>query len=1204
MKPAIQHPKLPAHRMHPGFALVVTLSLMILLTVIAVGLLSLSAVSLRSSTQGMAQAEARANARLALMLAIGELQKSLGPDKAVTATSEILSANPAKPNTTGVWESWDFDPESASLDYDSEKASRFRRWLVSCPKPADAENRDFANSVWNGETIELVGEGSLGGTARDDFKAVAGRVPVSTKGAVRGAFAWHVADESVKARINLYRNPDLNSTLAQKSALTAGHRPDPSVMTAPDGSALDFLPNDLTSTSFRASNETVSKVTDLNQVGLLPSPGNTANKIKPFRNDVTPYSLGLLTDVRNGGLKQDLSSVFEMSSSSTDIRLPAEFEDQRLYQSTTGITGVSDPYWSALSSYYNSFRGIQNGNISPTSDQPPTQNVTIDDMAPPTRFFPGPVIQKMEFLFSFVVRDEHSQGRLRKMTLRDPNMKYKGDLMFSPLVTLHNPYNISISFDSMQLSMINVPVAFLFYADGIPQNSRLVSLGEMFHKQTGKNGMQFNINIANWSEPTGSSTSGPIVLKPGQSLVCGPNLHPLASRSNTHGTQFWIPYNTQIAKMKAKPGFRGRCVGYDLENITPVNDGGHDADISSGQQTDQGLNRGGRPYSTFSLSLNHMVKVEYAVRQPAFGENTAFKVSAEITAGEKSYEYGGLDFEFKDNTTLKKLLPGVYTYPDFSAASAYVSSTDPISQHANAKTIAVFSAYARTTSGGVYDNGSRAPAGAGNALRDGRLAGMPYLFHNPARPVVGIDFTREKPGSQSHELNFQPFYNLGQVEDYFNLDALNRTACLTGNTTQRGIKSGVYLEIPTGPMQTIADFRRSNALTSSYLPNFVQPVANSRVSPLMSTDKVKMTDREVAAYDLLDHSVLANHALYDRFYFSTFATDGNLTPDRTFENFMNGTTPLPSQAFQSHLPAGETVSSAKSKLFSGGKPTDRAYQSAAAYQMIRGPFNVNSTSVQAWKARLASINKGNIVTLWAKSAGLEVIQAAGTPILPMALVNGGAAGDAAGMDFNKIDNPRTNEWNGYRELNDEELETLATKIVEEVRTRGPFLSMSEFVNRRIGTQSELTRMGALEAAITNSGINDKMFKDQVPVTAADISDRKTYPYKTPLVSVGNPATGAPGWVCQGDLMRLLEPAATVRADTFVIRVCGEAQDASGNITARAYAEAVVQRLPEYVDPANSPSLNVYTDSGAAAANKQFGRRLSVVSFRWLASNEI
>lgn len=81
--------QLPAPR---GFALIVTLSLMILLTVIAVGLLSLSVISLRSSSRGAAQAEARANARLALLLAIGELQKYTGQDQRVTANADIAGA--------------------------------------------------------------------------------------------------------------------------------------------------------------------------------------------------------------------------------------------------------------------------------------------------------------------------------------------------------------------------------------------------------------------------------------------------------------------------------------------------------------------------------------------------------------------------------------------------------------------------------------------------------------------------------------------------------------------------------------------------------------------------------------------------------------------------------------------------------------------------------------------------------------------------------------------------------------------------------------------------------------------------------------------------------------------------------------------------------------------------------------------------------
>jgi hypothetical protein len=123
----------------------------------------------------------------------------------------------------------------------------------------------------------------------------------------------------------------------------------------------------------------------------------------------------------------------------------------------------------------------------------------------------------------------------------------------------------------------------------------------------------------------------------------------------------------------------------------------------------------------------------------------------------------------------------------------------------------------------------------------------------------------------------------------------------------------------------------------------------------------------------------------------------------------------------------------------------------------------------------------------------------------------------------------------------------------------------------------------------------------VPITAGDISDADLYNYKTKEASTGNPAAGAPGWVSQGDLLRILKPAATVRGDTFVIRFYGEDQDSGGNVTARAYGEAVVQRMPEYIDPTDRPSVSY---SAATAANKNFGRRIEVVSFRWLSSNEI
>lgn len=80
-----------------GFALVVTLSLMILLTIITVVLLTLSSISLMASSQGSSASIARTNARLATMLALGDLQKFMGPDQSVSATASAVVANAKRP---------------------------------------------------------------------------------------------------------------------------------------------------------------------------------------------------------------------------------------------------------------------------------------------------------------------------------------------------------------------------------------------------------------------------------------------------------------------------------------------------------------------------------------------------------------------------------------------------------------------------------------------------------------------------------------------------------------------------------------------------------------------------------------------------------------------------------------------------------------------------------------------------------------------------------------------------------------------------------------------------------------------------------------------------------------------------------------------------------------------------------------------------
>ena len=88
-----------------GFALAISLLLVSLLMILALGLLGMASIELRSSSRGELAAQARANARLALVKAIGQLQRTMGPDQRVSASAEILRKPVSQPHWTGVWRS-------------------------------------------------------------------------------------------------------------------------------------------------------------------------------------------------------------------------------------------------------------------------------------------------------------------------------------------------------------------------------------------------------------------------------------------------------------------------------------------------------------------------------------------------------------------------------------------------------------------------------------------------------------------------------------------------------------------------------------------------------------------------------------------------------------------------------------------------------------------------------------------------------------------------------------------------------------------------------------------------------------------------------------------------------------------------------------------------------------------------------------------
>ncbi|HEY1121747.1 MAG TPA: hypothetical protein VGE67_09110, partial [Haloferula sp.] len=95
------------------------------------------------------------------------------------------------------------------------------------------------------------------------------------------------------------------------------------------------------------------------------------------------------------------------------------------------------------------------------------------------------------------------------------------------------------------------------------------------------------------------------------------------------------------------------------------------------------------------------------------------------------------------------------------------------------------------------------------------------------------------------------------------------------------------------------------------------------------------------------------------------------------------------------------------------------------------------------------------------------------------------------------------------------------------------------------------------------------------------------------------AWGASCYLTQADVLQVIGPVLSARSDTFVIRTYGDSVDEAGNVQARAWCEATVQRTPEPLVPDESG-----VDCKNAGKPDDFGRRFMVVSFRWLSPSEI
>ena len=1116
-----------------GFSLIITISMMVLLSLLAVGLLSLSTVTLRASTQGEAMQVARSNARLALMMAIGELQSNLGADQRISAPARFAS-DTAPRHMAAAWEG----ALATANEPDPEASSRLLGFLA-----AGAE--DGATSPPVAEDIRLLAEGSLGNSGELEDVVFGQRIPVPTaeKG-LSGAYSWVALDESVKAKADLVREEPTTLANAEHALMGAASR-----------FGLERI-EELKDYDWFGSEES-GRLYSLPTSVVIPGMPN----LGPAQHAVTVVSRGLLTDSARGGWKKDLSRMFD--------NMPADLPKSPIYDDPDAEDADNAPMWVQLQEYANTYKELVSADGGygieaqlPRNGGPGYNRRDRSYSLPqaPDGAMRMPIVSKVQLQFSLVSKDAHGHwgGGTIKSTTGDQQRNYMLYMIYSPIVTLYNPYNVPLSFDELRVDFKDVPIGFRFYRNNQPQTTQLAHFNQLYvyHDSNSNQPKSFGLNVR--SSYT-TSRARPIELAPGEAKIFGESVNGDWTW-DTGGMFDW--QDNLTADVPLAPGY-APGMGFWVDWLTPDH-------LLTGHDDGMGI---------MSLRATDTVDVEFA---PMASQASGNKLDVEVSMVQRGRRTraGLLQLDYSSEEILKREMAGKDTtvrYParlqrPYRTTEIYQRPSDKIKDYARVKPFAIFSFESKTTL---------------DSISPGKPWVQPALSSNMAR----IDLRNEGFGLHTHEVAMRPWRPDSAIEH----DPLtNRTYAFTSNSALKGLKAAPQYEIPSMPLQSLAQLRHAGLSPQGFMGGAAYTVGESFADPLLPAEAVVGSSPK-SGETLLDHAWLANNALWDGYYFSTIADhDGPAMAStrplsQVAKDFFEDGEPLLNPRL---VPSGRLEGSAAAGLAA----EDEAYLENASLMMVDGPFNVNSLSVDAWKALLSSLNEETVAyydgTGAAGGGGMAgMVDEAENPFSRMRRASGRPVEENQGGL-----NARHARWNGFRTLPDRQIDELAENIVEEIRERGPFLSLAEFVNRTPGSDTQAALKGALQAAIDRTDINADFDEDSKILTDADVSGAG---YGFPEAMTGSNATGAPGYLTQGDLLSSLGPVMTVRSDTFRVRAYGEATDSSGRIVARAWCEAVVQRTPEYVD-----ATDAVDELPTTEANRLFGRRFEMTGFRWLSKEEV
>lgn len=1160
------------------------------MVLIGVSLYSLSSVATRTADISRSEVEAQANARMSLVMALGELQQLAGLDTRVTASSKIY--NEEFPDLLGVWKSWeglnsdasgkpippDYNLKNQAVDPDDPSVNgRFISWLVSGAEVGQnftnpdsllyKDPKDIPDGV---DTIPLLSEGSV--DRPPDYPNVPLReihVPLQEldqngDNLPEGAYAWWISGDNQKAMLNVDPEEEPSTTVDWHTRTKSNGRADVQSFGLERLDDQPKLPS-------------IPSIASLELIGAPAAAGRAATR--NFHN-ITVFNRGLLTNTATGGWRKDLSLFSENFDDLPETGLPTLNLGPGEIQTGSKAQNVSRPgpslpntliypwanyrrhmntrpwqqvppicSWTALTDFMLQYRYLTTSSSVRTAMpfRADTFDRSILRFGYQDQVRRSPVIARIQWIFSFCSRLDPDQ--------EDPNRPYQAALLITPVVTLWNPYNVELElWDGFRFTFDQIaPISFTFKVGDVeyPEVDLFTIIGE-----NGQSSFRnFRMDIV-----------GSITLAPGATRIFGIN--------NPVPVQNPIAADGGSSNIILEPGYQpnGGLMFYGI---------------------DEGNKVLGAAGDTFTV-----VDYGYSGKTQQGTNTQGLGIYMEFWPNRGSNNYNGYRTIY-DETVLGG---------DSVVDALYPTPNNPISATLGAVEGSNNQPFVTAILG--WRPATPRPDDSRFSIlhTKGMLNTHPLQYYSELGEKASDVRDRLEGTGSFHPINAPFDFSFLELDNGWGSEAIpqfesdNSTYILTGMLPSDGLTRCVLAELPTRPLQSLAELQHFDARNNNPFPPFqFNLIGNSSANPIFAPDQITINKLNQGEFMSNDDTYILNQLLFDDWFVSSIAPDLNdfsrterRSIEQVYEEHLSSDARLPNRFY---LPAAGA--DPNFPVASGVQDPDTGmypYETVASQLEVEGMINVNSTSVEAWTAWLSQGRNARVPYL--DDSGATELDDEQSFAFPRTSIAGDRVADS-GLD----------EFSGYRALTDSQVEALAEEIVEEIKIRGPMLSLAEFVNRRLTSDKALAAAGVIQQALDTLAEDSSAARNPFKAMQDNSFEITNLPpgptdYKFPEAAQGSTAFGLPGWVRQADILTRLAPMMSVRDDTFTIRAYGDARGRDGSIVARAWCEATVVRRADFVDTQDPSQLSPHSSEIESDLNRRFGRGFELVSFRWLDPEEI